>query len=91
MYQIIVHPKVIERDIPALSADIWRNIEKQIQRKLLFSPVSFSKPLTYELKQLRSLRIGDYRVIFDIKDTVITIIAISHRKNCYDIATERVH
>lgn len=91
MYQIITHSKVTGRDIPALSNDVWRTIEKHIERKLLVSPITFSKPLTNELKQLRSLRIGEYRVIFDIKDTVITILTIAHRRNCYDVAKERLH
>lgn len=29
------------------------------------------------------LRVGDYRVIFEIKDTSIRILKIGHRKNIY--------
>lgn len=41
------------------------------------------KALTGELKGLYRLQIGDYRVIFDMEDYVITIISILHRKDSY--------
>ena len=44
------------------------------------------KPLTAVLAGLRSLRIGDYRAIYEIKNSelLILVIKIGHRKNAYD-------
>ncbi|HPJ37733.1 MAG TPA: type II toxin-antitoxin system RelE/ParE family toxin [Spirochaetota bacterium] len=42
------------------------------------------KPLVGELKGLYRLRSGDYRIIFEMQDEVITIIAIVHRKEAYE-------
>ncbi|MBX8646863.1 MAG: type II toxin-antitoxin system RelE/ParE family toxin [Thermoplasmata archaeon] len=44
------------------------------------------KPLTAALTGLWSLRIGDYRAIYEIKNAelLVLVIKIGHRKNAYD-------
>jgi len=44
------------------------------------------KPLTGNLSGLWSLRIGDYRAIYKIKDNelIVIIIRLGHRKNIYE-------
>ncbi|MDR0493851.1 MAG: type II toxin-antitoxin system RelE/ParE family toxin [Nitrososphaerota archaeon] len=42
------------------------------------------KALTGDLQGLRSFRVGNYRVIYQLLDYNITIIAIKHRKKVYD-------
>ncbi|MFA4887878.1 MAG: type II toxin-antitoxin system RelE/ParE family toxin [Candidatus Nanoarchaeia archaeon] len=44
------------------------------------------KPLTANLAGLLSLRIGDYRAIYQIKDTelLVMVIRVGHRKDIYD-------
>ena len=53
-------------------------------RKLENEPES-GKPLTSILTGLWSLRIGDYRVIYQIKNSelIVVVIKIGHRKNVY--------
>ncbi|MDR0774278.1 MAG: type II toxin-antitoxin system mRNA interferase toxin, RelE/StbE family [Rickettsia sp.] len=46
--------------------------------------MKFGKPLKHSFKGCRSLRIGDYRVIYQIVDTAINILVIQHRKDCYN-------
>ena len=43
------------------------------------------KPLTAILRGLRSLRIGDYRVINQIENAelIVLVIKIGHRRNVY--------
>ena len=41
------------------------------------------KALTGEFKGLYRLRVGNYRVIFEIEPDIITIISILHRKDVY--------
>jgi len=44
------------------------------------------KQLAGHLKGLRSLRIGEYRVIYkkEIKGLIVLIVAVGHRKSIYD-------
>jgi len=42
------------------------------------------KALTGEFKGYYRLRVGDYRIIFNIQDDTIGIVSIHHRKNVYE-------
>ncbi|MCX6152193.1 MAG: type II toxin-antitoxin system RelE/ParE family toxin [Ignavibacteriales bacterium] len=42
------------------------------------------KMLKGEFKGLYRLRVGDYRIIFDVENNIITILAILHRKSAYN-------
>jgi len=88
--------KVSKFDIPQLSFPIQKKIKEAIEKKLLTNPIAFSKPLANKLRTYRSLRVGDYRVVFfiemvEIDVGIINIIAIGHRNKIYDITLERVH
>ncbi len=65
-----------------------RQTKERIVKKLdsLASNPRLGKPLTANLKGFWSLRIGDYRAIYTIKDKelIVAVITIGHRKNVYD-------
>ncbi|MEK6855728.1 MAG: type II toxin-antitoxin system RelE/ParE family toxin [Nanoarchaeota archaeon] len=54
--------------------------------ELLSENPRLGKPLTATLAGFWSLRIGDYRTIYQIKDNelIVLVIKIGHRKNVYD-------
>jgi mRNA interferase RelE/StbE len=78
--------RVAKEDIPDLPRTMRDLIKKAIELRLQADPVSFGKPLRYSLKGLRSMRVGDYRVVYRIdgKAKKIIISAIKHRKDVYD-------
>ncbi|MCC8416966.1 MAG: type II toxin-antitoxin system RelE/ParE family toxin [Rickettsia endosymbiont of Bryobia graminum] len=84
MYSLIYSDQVVYQDIPKLSIPVRSLIKLTIEKKLLSDPIKFGKPLRYSFKGCRSLRIGDYRVIYQIVDTTIKILVIQHRKDCYN-------
>ncbi|WP_341790129.1 type II toxin-antitoxin system RelE/ParE family toxin [Rickettsia endosymbiont of Polydrusus tereticollis] len=84
MYNLIYSDQVVYKDIPKLSTSTNSLIKLTIEKNLLSDPIKFGKPLRYNLKGCRSLRIGDYRVIYQIIDTTINILVIQHRKDCYN-------
>ncbi len=85
-YQIQYQIHVVKKHIPLLSATAKTEIKKAIEKKLMTNPISFGKPLQYSLKGHRSLRVGNYRVIFRIEEeaNTVIIIAIKHRKEVYE-------
>jgi addiction module RelE/StbE family toxin len=83
MYIIYYSDKVIKKDIPQLSGPVKSLIKETINNKLLKDPIKFGKPLRYSLKGCRSLRIGEYRVIYQIIGDNIHILVIQHCKDCY--------
>jgi len=58
-----------------------KRIVKKID-ELLINPFSKDVKKLKEMKGYR-LRVGDYRVIFDIESNSIFILKIGHRKNIY--------
>jgi mRNA interferase RelE/StbE len=83
IYELKYSDQVIEYDIPKLSKPVKERIKNTIESKLLIDPIRFGKPLRYNLKGCRRLRVGDYRVIYQVTDTQINILVIQHRKDCY--------
>lgn len=79
-YSGLLNPKEIAR-FP--KADL-RRIKKAIEDKLTTRPEVFGKPLRFSLKGHRSLRVGDYRVIFRMEKKIIKIILIAHRSMVYE-------
>ena len=65
-----------------------KSVRDRIVKKLTVLSVDpeAGKPLTAVLAGLRSLRIGDYRAIYEIKksELLILVIKIDHRKSAYD-------
>ncbi len=85
-YRLEYLAAVVRDDIPALSRPVQQQIRKAIERKLTTTPELFGKPLRFNHSGLRSLRVGDYRVIYTIEPTkhLVIITAIGHRKDIYE-------
>jgi len=79
--------KRAEDNAVKLDAFIIERVETAIETKLTLDPFRFGKPLGYSLHHLRSLRVGDWRVIYKISQTTIIILTIRHRKQGYDDLT----
>lgn len=79
---------VVKKDIPALPASAKVMIKKSIEERLTIDPVGFGKPLRYNLKGCRRLRVSDYRVVYRIESPThkVIILAIKHRKDIYENA-----
>ena len=83
-YRIEYLERVVQEDIPGLSATAKRQIRVAIERKLGSHPVEFGKPLRYSFRGARRLRVGDYRVIYVIEPPdVVLVVKIGHRRDVY--------
>lgn len=72
------------KSILKLNPSIRDRIKKEIEK--LESDPNLGKQLTVVLSGLRSLRVGDYRVIYkkEFNELIILVIAVEHRKSIYD-------
>ena len=82
MFEITYHRKIRD-DISTLSRATRSAMHKAIVEKLTDSPALFGKPLRFSLAGLRSLRVGDYRVIFELKKNEVFVVLIAHRSVVY--------
>lgn len=76
-----------DRQFEKLDPSVRRSINRYILQHLVTegNPKRFGKPLTGNLKEFWRYRIGDYRLICEIQDHKLTIIAlkIAHRRDVY--------
>lgn len=86
MWQIVYADSVIHDDIPRLDHTIKKRLRSAIESKLAADPLRFGKPLSHSLHGMRSLRVGDYRVLYHIdhKAMIISIASIGHRRDVYE-------
>ncbi|OHA82768.1 MAG: hypothetical protein A2937_02965 [Candidatus Yonathbacteria bacterium RIFCSPLOWO2_01_FULL_47_33b] len=89
MFEITYHKKIVD-DISAISSVHKNAIRKAIEEKLSSNPEFFGKPLQFSLAGLRSLRVGDYRIVFQLKKKEVFVILITHRSVVYALADKRV-
>jgi mRNA interferase RelE/StbE len=78
----LVYTKRAEKDIKRLDA----KIKERIGRLLLVykeEPLRYASSLTDSRLGDFRFRIGDYRVVFDLKQDEIIILRIGHRKEIY--------
>ena len=79
-YSGLLNPKELAR----LPKKDLRMLKKAIEEKLTVRPDVFGKPLRFSLKGHRSLRVGEYRVIFRMEASLVKILLIAHRSVVYE-------
>jgi mRNA interferase RelE/StbE len=91
-YIVAYSDRVIAEDIPDLPRTMKALVKKAIEERLMVDPLGFGKPLRYSLKGFRSLRVGDYRIVYNISatDKEVFIVVIKHRKDVYEYLQRRV-
>jgi len=89
MFEITYHKKIID-DLASISSSHKNTIRKAIEEKLETQPEFFGKPLQFSLFGLRSMRVGDYRVIFQLKKKEVFIVLIAHRSVVYKAISTRL-
>ncbi|KKW02019.1 MAG: hypothetical protein UY36_C0012G0002 [Parcubacteria group bacterium GW2011_GWA1_49_11] len=88
--EIKYHPLVFRVDIPKLDKAVRERIKISIEKKLAIAPLLYGIPLRNELRPLRKVRIGDYRILFLLEDMEVFIIAIGNRKEIYKLTKKRI-
>ncbi|OJW47878.1 MAG: hypothetical protein BGO67_03035 [Alphaproteobacteria bacterium 41-28] len=75
------------KDFKKLDAETYRRIKNFIDKSLLQAenPRLLGKPLSGNLKEFWRYRVGDYRLVCEIFDHKLTIVAlkIDHRSKVY--------
>ena len=80
---VVYELEVVKIDIPKLSKRDKLFISRAIETKLMERPEFFGKPLRNSLKGYRSLRVGDYRIVYRIEADFVKIFVIHHRSVVY--------
>ena len=82
-FELRYHPDVRDVDIPQLNETLKKRIKRAIEERLSISPHQYGEPLRKTLKGYWKLRVGDYKVVYKIKENEVWIFAIINRKDVY--------
>lgn len=89
-YSVYHLREVVEKDIPVLDK-VWKeNIHRAVKLKLCAEPELYGVPLRESLHGLWKLRVGAYRVIYQIQGKKVFIVAVGHRSVAYKIVKKRI-
>lgn len=91
-WTVLYHHEV-EEDLESVGPSAARRIVKAINSKLTLAPLDFGAPLSANLADFRKLRVGDYRVVYHVREktVVVYVLAVGPRrdKEIYRAAVKR--
>jgi len=92
IYTILYHPQV-DDDLESVGPSAARRIVTAIDSKLTIAPLQFGSRLSDTLSDFRKLRVGDYRIVYKVEETQVTVyvLAVGPRrdKEIYKAALKR--
>lgn len=80
----ITYRPAARKDIVSIPIQDQLRIKIAIETKLRPAPFLYGVPLHGNLKGFHKLRIGQYRIVFEVREKIIEIFCIGLRKNVYE-------
>ena len=91
-WELIYHKDVAD-DLKSVGPSAAKRIIKTIDQKLTCEPEKFGVPLSHHLSDFRKLKIGDFRVVYQVLKgkVVVFVLAVGPRrdKEIYRLASRR--
>lgn len=88
-FAIQFHPEVA-RDLRALPRNMAARILSSIEARLSDAPDLYAERLRKSLRGYWKLRIGDYRVVFEMVGDAIRVFGVHHRRDVYERIVSRL-
>lgn len=82
-YEVIYRPEVWAEDLASVPRNIQKRILRAIELRLTTEPAQYGTRLRRSLSSLWKLRVGDYRVVYEIEARTVRIWTIAHRKRAH--------
>jgi mRNA interferase RelE/StbE len=83
-YKLEYRPEVYADDFPNIPRNIRERIIRAIEQRLMTNPTGYGKRLAQSLTGLWKVRVGDYRIVYEIEGKTVTVWAIRHRNDVYE-------
>jgi mRNA interferase RelE/StbE len=82
-YRIVVDELVLKKDFRKIGPEDQRKIIRAIRHRLATRPKDYGEPLRGELKGFWKLRVGQFRVIYEIHEdqVIVSIIIVGFRRD----------
>ncbi len=83
-YRLRYHSAIAREDLPRIDRRMQERIRRAIEQRLTLQPTYYGEPLRHRLKGYWKLRVGDYRVIFQMAGDEVRILVVGHRRQVYE-------
>ena len=84
---MIEYLKSAQKDVQKLDPQIRVRIREYLEQRIarLKDPRQLAEPLKGQLTKLWRYRVGDYRIVCELRDDelIVIVVRIGHRKNVY--------
>jgi len=88
-YEVELRPEVVAEDLVELPVNICVRMVRAVEKRLATEPTRYGVRLRQSLGGLWKIRVGDYRIVYEIEEERVTVWAIRHRKDVYKEAERR--
>ena len=88
-YAVVYRPEVATEDLPRVPRNLRARIMRAVETRLMTEPTRYGERLRRSLIGLWKIRVGDYRVCYEIAGHTVTVWAIRHRRDIYLILERR--
>jgi len=76
MYTVEIDELVFSEDFKRIDATGQKRIMKAVRKKLTEKPSAYGKPLSGEYKGFWKLKVGQYRVVYEIIESQVKVYVI---------------
>lgn len=73
----------VEDDLQKLDRGSQKLVLKALRERVATHPEAYGKPLSGPLAGLRRVRVGDYRVAYQVREKDVVVWAVMHRRDVY--------
>ena len=89
----VIYHHGVEEDLESIGPSSAKRVVRAIDEKLTRQPMKFGSPLSGGLADFRKLRVGDYRVVYQVqeKTVLVYVLAVGPRRDreIYRLALKR--
>jgi len=89
-YRVEIHPEVV-RDLASIPRNLADRILRAIEHRLSRAPDQYGERLRKSLRGYWKLRVGDYRVVFEILGDEVRVYGVMDRREVYDQIVRRLN
>ena len=83
MYSVVLDSRIFEEDFRSIDRPQRQRIIRTIRKKLATHPAEYGKPLTGDLKGFWKLKVGEFRVVYQIIESrvAVYVVSVGYRRN----------
>lgn len=83
MYTVVLDTRIFDVDFRTIDRPQQQRLIRTIRKKLTTDPARYGKPLSADLKGLWKLRVGEFRVVYQIIESRVEVyvVSVGYRRN----------